>query len=153
MQQNKLTYGKTIGIIGGGQLGRMMTTQAKHMGYRVVVLDPTPDCPTAQVADDQIVAKYDDLDAIKELAEKSDVVTYEFENVDLKAAEFLEGKGILPQGARSLRITQDREVEKEAIVESGQPVAPYKIVTTAPMLKDAIAEIGYPLVVKTCRGG
>ncbi|RCW65817.1 5-(carboxyamino)imidazole ribonucleotide synthase [Saliterribacillus persicus] len=153
MLQNKLTYGKTIGIIGGGQLGRMMTTQAKHMGYRVVVLDPTPDCPTAQVADDQIVAKYDDLDAIKELAEKSDVVTYEFENVDLKAAEFLEGKGILPQGARSLRITQDREVEKEAIVESGQPVAPYKIVTTAPMLKDAIAEIGYPLVVKTCRGG
>lgn len=153
MQTNKLLFGSTIGIIGGGQLGRMMTTAAKHMGYRVIVLDPTPDCPTAQVADQQIVAAYDDLTAVKELAKQSDVVTYEFENVDLQAAEILEAAGILPQGAQSLRITQDRELEKQAMVESGQPVADFAIVRTKEQLTEAAAEIGYPAVAKTCRGG
>ncbi|KAB8129882.1 5-(carboxyamino)imidazole ribonucleotide synthase [Gracilibacillus oryzae] len=153
MQNNKLLFGSTIGIIGGGQLGRMMTTAAKHMGYRVIVLDPTPDCPTAQVADDQIVAAYDDLDAVKQLSERSDVVTYEFENVDLTAAQILEDKGILPQGANSLKVTQDRELEKKAMVESSQPVAEFAIVTSEQELKDAANKIGYPSVAKTCRGG
>ncbi|SER63474.1 5-(carboxyamino)imidazole ribonucleotide synthase [Gracilibacillus ureilyticus] len=153
MQNNRLLFGSTIGIIGGGQLGRMMTTTAKHMGYRVIVLDPTPDCPTAQVADDQIIAAYDDLDAVKQLAERSDVVTYEFENVDLTAAQILEDKEILPQGANSLKVTQDRELEKNAMVESGQPVAPFTIVTSEQELQDAADEIGFPAVAKTCRGG
>src|SRR5690625_7666020 len=90
---------QTIGIIGGGQLGRMMAIAAKYMGYQVIVLDPTPNCPTAQVADEQIVAAYDDMEAIEELTEKSDVVTYEFENVDLQAARFIEEAGKLQQGA------------------------------------------------------
>ncbi|MGP4040872.1 5-(carboxyamino)imidazole ribonucleotide synthase [Gracilibacillus sp. D59] len=153
MQTNKLLFGSTIGIIGGGQLGRMMTTVAKHMGYRVVVLDPTPDCPTAQVADQQIVAAYDDLAAVKQLAKKSDVVTYEFENVDLTAAQILEEAGILPQGANSLKVTQDRELEKKAMVDSNQPVADFAIVTTTEELQAAAKKIGYPSVVKTCRGG
>ncbi|WP_163581745.1 5-(carboxyamino)imidazole ribonucleotide synthase [Gracilibacillus saliphilus] len=153
MQNNKLLFGSTIGIIGGGQLGRMMTTVAKHMGYRVMVLDPTPDCPTAQVADEQIVAAYDDLDAVRELAEKSDVVTYEFENVDLTAAQIIEDAGILPQGANSLKVTQDRELEKKAMVDSNQPVADFAIVTTPEELQTAVEQIGYPSVAKTCRGG
>ncbi|WP_208591274.1 5-(carboxyamino)imidazole ribonucleotide synthase [Gracilibacillus suaedae] len=153
MQTNKLLFGSTIGIIGGGQLGRMMTTVAKHMGYHVIVLDPTPGCPTAQVADEQIVAAYDDLAAVKQLAEKSDVVTYEFENVDLTAAQILEDAAILPQGANSLKVTQDRELEKKAMVDSNQPVADFAIVTTTEELQTAVEQIGYPSVVKTCRGG
>ncbi|SHN26984.1 5-(carboxyamino)imidazole ribonucleotide synthase [Gracilibacillus kekensis] len=153
MQTNKLLFGSTIGIIGGGQLGRMMTTTAKHMGYRVIVLDPTPDCPTAQVADKQIVAAYDDLEAVKQLTEKSDVVTYEFENVDLKAAQILEEAGILPQSANSLKVTQDRELEKKAMVDSNQPVADFAIVSTTEELQTAVERIGYPSVAKTCRGG
>lgn len=104
--------GQTIGIIGGGQLGRMMAIAARYMGYRIIVLDPTPNCPTGQVADDQIVAAYDDMSAIRELTRLSDVVTYEFENVDLKAAAYIENKGKLPQGSRALDITQNRQHEK-----------------------------------------
>ena len=74
----RLMPGATIGIIGGGQLGRMMALSARYMGFRIGVLDPTPDCPTAQVADFQVTAEYDDITAIRELAEKSDVLTYAF---------------------------------------------------------------------------
>ncbi len=123
------------------------------MGYHVIVLDPTPNCPTAQVSGGQIVAAYDDMNAIKELAEKCDVVTYEFENVDLTAAEFLEAKGILPQGANSLKVTQDRELEKKAMVDSNQPVAEFAIVQTVQQVEKAVEKLGYPSVVKTCRGG
>lgn len=154
MQNNKpRLYGETIGIIGGGQLGRMMATMARHMGYRLIVLDPTPNCPAAQIADQQIVASYDDLDAVKQLAERSDVVTYEFENVDLSAARYLELEGLLPQGAHSLEITQDREKEKQTMVKSNQPVAPFSIVSNEVDLKTATETIGFPAVVKTCRGG
>ncbi len=86
-QITRLLPGATIGIVGGGQLGRMMALAAKYMGFRIGTLDPTPDCPTAQVADFQIVADYDDQDAIHELAERSDVLTYEFENVDADALD------------------------------------------------------------------
>ncbi|MFB1050595.1 5-(carboxyamino)imidazole ribonucleotide synthase [Paraliobacillus sp. JSM ZJ581] len=153
MQINKCLYGSTIGIIGGGQLGRMMATAAKHMGYCIVVLDPTPDCPTAQVADEQIVAAYDDKHAIERLAKKCHVITYEFENVDLASAQYIEEKGLLPQGAQSLAITQDREKEKDAMAKSNQPVAPYAIIRTEKELDQALATVGYPCVVKTCRGG
>ena len=77
-----ITPYKTIGIIGGGQLGRMMCLAAKAMGYFVAVLDPTPNCPCGQVADIEITAAYNDMKAIKKLAEISDVITYEFENID-----------------------------------------------------------------------
>ena len=153
MLKNKLLFGSTIGIIGGGQLGRMMATTAKHMGYSIVVLDPTPDCPTAQVADDQLIAAYDDSQAIRQLTERCDVITYEFENVDLQAAQYIEEKGKLPQGSASLKITQDREQEKNKIVESAQPVAPFKIVQSKEEVQDAIKSIGFPAVLKTCRGG
>ena len=82
-----LMPGSTIGIIGGGQLGRMMALSARYMGFRVGVLDPTPNCPTGQVADFQITAEYDDKTAIHDLAVQSDVLTYEFENVDAGAID------------------------------------------------------------------
>ena len=144
---------QTIGIIGGGQLGRMMAIAAKYMGYSVLVLDPTPNCPTAQVADGQITAKYDDMEAIRELTEKSDVVTYEFENVDLNAAAYIEEKGKLPQGAYALEVTQNREKEKEVMKELGLPVPALQIVNNAEECRKALESFPLPAVIKTCRGG
>jgi len=144
---------QTIGIIGGGQLGRMMAIAAKYMGYNIVVLDPTPNCPTAQVADNHIVAAYDNMDAIKKLTEQSDVITYEFENVDLEAASYIESKGKLPQGAYALEITQNRENEKNLMKEAGIPVAPFTIVRSGEECQKALESMDLPVVIKTCRGG
>lgn len=156
MQANKsmkVLPPQTIGIIGGGQLGRMMAIAAKYMGYNVIVLDPTPNCPTAQVADGQIVAAYDDMDAIKELTMKSDVVTYEFENVDLDAATFIEKAGKLPQGAYALEVTQNREKEKNLMKEIGLPVPNFSIVHNGAECEEALEKTTLPAVIKTCRGG
>lgn len=144
---------KTIGIIGGGQLGRMMAIAAKYMGYRIAVLDPTPHCPTAQVADEQITAAYDDMDAIKELTEISDVVTYEFENVDLEAATYIEAQGKLPQGAFALEITQNREKEKQLMKEANLSIPNFLIVTNALECEEALTNTTLPAVIKTCSGG
>lgn len=154
LQKNNLILPpKTIGIIGGGQLGRMMALAAKYMGYRIAVLDPTADCPTAQVADHSIVAHYDDMDAIKELANVSDVVTYEFENVNLQAAAFLEQQGKLPQGAYALEVTQNREKEKTVMRELDLPVADFVIVRNGEECLRALQDISFPVVIKTCSGG
>lgn len=152
--KNKLILpGSTIGILGGGQLGRMMALSAKQMGYKVAVLDPTANCPCAQVADIHIEAKYDDLNGAKRLADVSDVITYEFENVDRDIASYLEEQAYLPQGAQLLSITQDRAKEKEAIELSGVPVARYQVIESKEDLIAAVQTIGYPSVLKTCRGG
>lgn len=145
--------GQTIGIIGGGQLGRMMAIAGRYMGYKIVVLDPTPNCPTAQVADEQIIAPYDDLAAIKKLTTMSDVVTYEFENVDLEAATLIEEEGKLPQGAYALEVTQNRQKEKEQIEKSGLPVPSFKIVHTGEEVEKVLQDFPLPAVIKTCRGG
>ena len=144
---------QTIGIIGGGQLGRMMALSARHMGYKIAVLDPTPNCPTAHVADLQITAAYDDMDAIKELTDVSDVITYEFENVDLEAAAYIEEKGKLPQGALALEITQNRKKEKELFRDLGLPVPDFAIVENGAACEAALADFTLPAVIKTCRGG
>lgn len=154
MQTNKrILPDRTIGIIGGGQLGRMMSIAAKYMGYNVVVLDPTPNCPTAQVADEQIVAAYDDMEAIETLTEKSDVVTYEFENVDLAAATYIEKAGKLPQGAYALEVTQNREKEKTVMQEVGLPIPAFSIVHNGAECEKALQTTSLPAVIKTCRGG
>ena len=111
---------ETIGILGGGQLGRMLTLEAKRMGYRVVTLEPLPNSPCGQVADEQIVAAYDDLRAIGELGARSDVVTYEFENIPLESVLTLEAQGRLVRpNADVLRVTQDRIFEKTFIRDAG----------------------------------
>ena len=149
----RLMPGATIGIIGGGQLGRMMALSARYMGFRIGVLDPTPDCPTAQVADFQVTAEYDDIVAIRELAEKSDVLTYEFENVDADAIDQVRSLAAAPQGTDLLRVTQDRVNEKRFINDHGTPTAPWKAVNSVEELEAALDEIHYPAVLKTRSGG
>ncbi|PJW14651.1 5-(carboxyamino)imidazole ribonucleotide synthase [Geobacillus sp. Manikaran-105] len=153
MAKRWIVPGQTIGMIGGGQLGRMMALAAREMGFRIAVLDPTPDSPCGQVADVEITAPYHDLDAIAELARVSDVITYEFENIDAQALEWLEANAYVPQGSRLLAVTQDRALEKAAIVEAGLPVAPYREVDGWDELEQAVAMTGFPCVLKTRRGG
>ncbi|SFV06488.1 5-(carboxyamino)imidazole ribonucleotide synthase [Alicyclobacillus macrosporangiidus] len=145
--------GQTIGILGGGQLGRMMAIAARQMGYGVTTLDPSPHSPCGQVADHQVVAALDDAEAARTLARQSDVVTYEFENVDAAVAEALEQEAYLPQGSRLLYVTQHRLREKRAVQSAGVPVAPFRPVTDRAGLRRAVADIGLPCVVKTTRGG
>ncbi|WP_407653378.1 5-(carboxyamino)imidazole ribonucleotide synthase [Brevibacillus ruminantium] len=145
--------GATIGILGGGQLGRMIALAGRAMGYRFVTLDPTEDAPCGQTADRQIVARYDDVTAALQLAEASDVISYEFENVDAQVAEVLETKSYVPQGSRLLRITQHRIREKTAIRELGIPVAPFCVVESKESLRQAVQELGLPAVMKTATGG
>ena len=145
---------ETIGILGGGQLGRMLTLEAKRMGYRVVTLEPLPNSPCGQVADEQIVAAYDDLRAIGELGARADVVTYEFENIPLESVRALENDGRLVRpGGEVLRVTQDRILEKTFVRDAGCTVAPFAPVDDAASLGAAIAAIGFPAVIKTARGG
>ena len=146
---------ETIGILGGGQLGRMLTLEAKRMGYRVVTLEPLPNSPCGQVADEQIVAAYDDLRAIGELGARSDVVTYEFENIPLESVRALEAERRLVRPSGDvLRITQDRLLEKTFVRDdAGCEVAPFAAVEDAASLARAIDAIGFPAVIKTARGG
>jgi 5-(carboxyamino)imidazole ribonucleotide synthase len=145
--------GQTIGIIGGGQLGRMMALSAKAMGFRVAVLDPTPDCPCGQVADIEINGAYDDIEAIKQLADVSDVITYEFENISFKALQWLNENSYLPQGSELLKLTQNRITEKAGITKAGVPVAPYFVIENIQDVYDYIDDVGYPSVLKTAEGG
>ncbi|MFP3716212.1 5-(carboxyamino)imidazole ribonucleotide synthase [Bacillus safensis] len=143
----------TIGIIGGGQLGRYMAVSAKQMGYRAAVLDPVAQSPCGQVADKEITAAYSDLEAIRKLADISDVVTYEFENIDYDALNQLKEEAYLPQGSDLLLLTQNRETEKKGIVDACCEVAPYRIIHDEKELEDAVDVLGLPAVLKTCRGG
>ena len=148
-----LMPGSTIGIIGGGQLGRMMALSARYMGFRVGVLDPTPNCPTGQVADFQITAEYDDRTAIHDLAVQSDVLTYEFENVDAGAIDEVRGITATPQGTDLLRVTQHRVHEKRFINDHGTATAPWRAVNNFDELDAALGDIHYPAVLKTVSGG
>lgn len=152
-QSKQIKPGATIGILGGGQLGRMIALAGRAMGYRFVTMDPTPDAPCGQTADEQIVARYDDVEAAMRLAAASDVISYEFENVDAQVAEVLESKSYVPQGSRLLRITQNRIREKTAIQEMGIPVAPFRVVASLADLQQAVRELGLPAVMKTATGG
>lgn len=145
--------GATIGILGGGQLGRMMALEGRRMGYRFITLDPTPDCPCGQVCDRQIVAPYTDLAAAKDLADSSDLITYEFENVDHGVAHALETQSYVPQGSRLLATTQHRLREKSTLHGLGIPVTPYRPVTRFEDFQRAVDDLGLPLVLKTCTGG
>lgn len=145
--------GKTIGIIGGGQLGRMMALAAKEAGYKIAVLDPTPSSPCGQVADIEITATYDDKQALQKLAKISDVITFEFENIDYNALQWLTEIAYVPQGAEIIRITQDRILEKNALEHSGVKVAPYWVIETVEDLENGAEQLGFPCVLKTARGG
>ncbi|TJY42372.1 5-(carboxyamino)imidazole ribonucleotide synthase [Cohnella pontilimi] len=144
--------GATIGILGGGQLGRMMAHAGNRLGYKFVTLDPTPESPCGQTAQ-QIVAGYGDRDAARELASRSDVITYEFENVDAEVAAMLEAESYVPQGSRLLYTTQHRLREKRAVEAAGARVAPYAEITSETDLREAAAQLGLPAILKTVTGG
>lgn len=144
---------KTIGIIGGGQLGRMLAMAAARLNYRVIVLEPQADCPAAQVANRQIVAAYDDPAALAELAAACDVVTYEFENVPVAAAEALAINVTVYPPAKALEVAQDRLVEKRFLNACGIPTADYRAVDSQADLEAALAEFGGQGVLKTRRFG
>lgn len=145
--------GSTIGVLGGGQLGRMMALAGRAMGYRFITLDPTPDAPCGQVADEQIVAAYDDAEAARKLAERSDVITYEFENVDAGVADMLMRTSYVPQGSSLLYTTQHRLREKRAVEAAGVKVAPYRPIASEHELREAVRQFGTPCVLKTATGG
>ncbi len=144
---------KKIGIIGGGQLGMMMTEAAHLLGYKVTILDPTPKSPAAQIADKEIVAAYDDERCIEALCEQSDVVTYEFENVPYTSVKKFKEKYNIPQGEMPLYLSQERLREKEAASKAGAVCGPYRAVHTPADVITGLEALGYPCVLKTCSGG
>lgn len=152
MTSRPILPGATIGVLGGGQLGRMLVHAGSRMGYRFVTLDPAPDSPCGQIAP-QITAGYADREAARELARRSDVITYEFENVDAEVAAMLEKESYVPQGSRLLYTTQHRLREKRAVEAAGARVAPYEEITGWNSLLEAAGRLGLPAVLKTAVGG
>lgn len=148
-----LPAGSTIGIIGGGQLGRMLAMAAARLGYRTVVLEPQPDCPAAQVANRQIAAAYDDTAALAELAAVSAVVTYEFENVPVMAASALAVTVPVYPPARALEVAQDRVAEKKFLNGIGIPTADFCPVDNDDEFTAALKKFDGSGILKTRRMG
>lgn len=148
-----LAPGATIGIMGGGQLGRMLGFAARAMGYRLIALDPDPACPTAAVADEIIVGRYDNVEAGRRLAALSDVVTYELEHVGLEAAAAAGAIAPLRPGLAALRATQDRLAERRFIRSIGEHAAPWREVRGIAEAESAAEALGYPCRLKLPLGG
>ena len=153
MSFNKLSFGSTIGIIGGGQLGKMMAQSAQKMGFKVIVLDPNEDCPCRYVAHQFIHANYDDEIALERLGESSDVITYEFENISSKQLKHLTETFNIPQGYQAIEILQDRLTEKQSLLEAKTQIVPFLYIQNEQDLVKAIKELGYPIIIKTRFGG
>jgi 5-(carboxyamino)imidazole ribonucleotide synthase len=151
--QALISPGQTIGILGGGQLGRMIINEGRKMGFHFVTLDPDPDCPGAQASDRHIAAQYDDWAAVAKLAGQCDLIVYEFENIPPEVVEHLEKIKPLPQGSRLLKTTRHRLREKKALRQAGVPVARFQEVNTFQDLMQAVEELGWPAVLKTTTGG
>jgi 5-(carboxyamino)imidazole ribonucleotide synthase len=145
--------GSIVGVLGGGQLGRMFAMAARRLGYRVHTLSPDHDTPTGQIADVEINASYDDLDAVSAFAKSVDVVTFEFENVSAAAAAAAEAHAIVRPNGRALAIAQHRIREKTFLLERGLPVGAFAAVRTTEELTAAIASVGCPAVLKTAAFG
>jgi 5-(carboxyamino)imidazole ribonucleotide synthase len=145
--------GATLGVLGGGQLGRMFAIRAREMGYRVLVLEPDPRSPAGAVADGQIEAAYDDREALTELAERCAAVTVEFENVPAGALEFLAARVPTRPSAGAVAVAQDRIKEKSFLQAAGFDTAPFAPVRTEADLRAAFAAIGAPALLKTSRLG
>lgn len=145
--------GSTVGVLGSGQLGRMFTIAARRMGYRVITFSPDTDTPTGQVADEEIVAAYEDLDRVRDFARRVDVVTFEFENVPAATAAAAAEHAPVRPGGQVLHITQHRLREKTFLATNGFPVVPFRRVDSAEALAGAMREIGPAGVLKTAGFG
>jgi 5-(carboxyamino)imidazole ribonucleotide synthase len=149
-----LPPGSTIGILGGGQLGRMLAMAAARLGFDTAILTPQADSPAARVAAEVIVAAYDDPDALRRLAERAQVITFEFEAVPATALAELEriGAQVAPH-PRALAVAQDRLEEKTFLNAAGIPTVPFAAVDSEADLRAAFQKLGPPLLLKTRRGG
>jgi len=152
--------GSTIGILGGGQLGRMLAMAARHLGYGVAILDPDPDCPARAVADRHIVASYDDVAAAVELGGGVSVVTCDLEHVSLAVVEALDAtltaaRALLPvrPGVFAVASTQNRLMERRFLEAAGAAVAPWREVRSRSDLARGAADLGFPLRLKAALGG
>jgi 5-(carboxyamino)imidazole ribonucleotide synthase len=145
--------GATVGVLGGGQLGRMFAMAARRLGYRVHTLAPEHDTPTGQIADVEVNAPYDDMDAVRAFAAAVDVVTFEFENVPAAAVAEAEKHAIVRPNGRSLAIAQHRLAEKTFLSDHGLPVAPFSPVRSNGDLTVALGVVGCPSVLKTATSG
>ncbi|WP_395516972.1 5-(carboxyamino)imidazole ribonucleotide synthase [Pseudorhizobium flavum] len=143
----------TIGIIGGGQLGRMLAMAAARLNFRIIVLEPQSDCPAAQLASEQIVAPYDDPDALNALARACQIVTYEFENVPVAAAARLQQFVPVYPPPRALEVAQDRLTEKRFLNDCGIATADFRAVDSQDDLEKALADFDDRGVLKTRRLG
>jgi 5-(carboxyamino)imidazole ribonucleotide synthase len=145
--------GATLGVLGGGQLGRMFTLQARTMGYRVVVLEPDPASPAGAVADQQIRTPYDDERGLSRLAASCAAITTEFENVPAAALERLSRSSLVRPPVRSVATAQDRIAEKSFFQQRGFSTAAFRAVQTAEELRVAVTQLGSPALLKTSRFG
>lgn len=148
-----LAPGSVIGILGGGQLGRMLSVAASRLGFACHIYDPNPNPPAAQVAAKVTTAPWDDDVALSEFARSVAVVTYEFENIPTTTLDLLETLCRIRPGRDALAVSQDRLHEKEFLTKLGLETAPYRRVDTVGMLQDAIADLGLPAILKTRRFG
>ncbi|MEP4247046.1 5-(carboxyamino)imidazole ribonucleotide synthase [Tateyamaria sp.] len=148
-----LRMGATIGILGGGQLGRMLSVAASRLGFRTHVFEPGANPPAADVAHQLTTAPYEDTDALVAFASTCDVITYEFENIPTVALDALQDHAPIRPGREALRVSQDRLVEKDYLTALGLRTAPYADVPDADALATALATIGAPAILKTRRFG
>jgi 5-(carboxyamino)imidazole ribonucleotide synthase len=153
MISSAILPGSTVGILGGGQLGRMFAIAARRMGYRVHSFDPQPDSPAGQVSDLEITASYDDLAAVRRFASGVSVLSFEFENIPLSAIEAAEEISPVRPRGEVLHICQNREREKRFLEAGGFPCAPFAVVDSAETLALALETIGTPSVLKTADFG
>ncbi|PYG31186.1 5-(carboxyamino)imidazole ribonucleotide synthase [Pelagimonas varians] len=148
-----LVPGSTIGILGGGQLGRMLSVAASRLGFKSHIFEPSANPPAADVAHRVTTASYEDQDALKAFAETVDVITYEFENIPTSALDLLETLRPIRPGREALRISQDRLIEKAFLADLGLAIAPYADVTDSTSMTAAVEAIGAPSILKTRRFG
>ena len=145
--------GGTVGVMGGGQLGRMLAQSARQLGYRVVVFSPDAGSPAGQLADEEIVAPFEDLGAVGRFAARSDVVTFEFENVPATAAKAAQERSVVRPDPEILFVAQNRIREKTEVARAGFPTTPFRAVRTLADLPAALEAIGCPAVLKTATAG
>ena len=148
-----LSTSATIGILGGGQLGRMLSVAAARLGFRSHIFEPNPDCPASHVADRLTTASYTDTKALQRFAETVDVITYEFENIPTSALDVLEQVATIRPGREALRISQDRLTEKDFLNGLGLKTAPYASINDASALRAALKAFGTAAILKTRRFG
>jgi len=152
-RKEQILPGSLLAILGGGQLGRMTAMAARTMGYRVRVMDPEAKCPASFVADETIIGRWDDVDAARRLAAGADAVTLEIEQIGVDALREVASLAPLRPGVETIRIIQDKTLQKTWLAENGFPVGPFRVVRSEAELHDAVAELGGQVFLKIGHGG